>query len=247
MMNDQERRLFVAWRRPDRNIVPVGLLTQQVIDGALHYRFQYLKVAERQTGFLPLPGLPDLHVAYQAPALFPVFANRVMPRDRPDYADFLEQLDLDSEADPFEVLERSEGIRATDRVEVFPVPRSVDGQLTTLFFARGIRHREGADRVVDTLAAGDELTLQPQPDNDFNPRAILMNTRTGECVGWAPDYLLDLIHELQDLNGAWPAVTVEHVNNSEVPPHLRLLCRLTSPWPQNYAPFSGPDFQPIAS
>lgn len=248
MTNEQERHLFVAWRRPDGLIMPTGRLTQYLTAEGPRFRFVYLKLAERQEDFTPLPGLPRLHDAYDEPALFPVFANRLMPRDRPDYANFVQQLDLSIEADPFEVLARSEGVRATDRVEVFPAPvRAPSGELSTLFFARGIRHLDGANEAVAGLSIGDVLTLERDSENTVNGRAVLMNTRTGQCVGWMPDYLLDLVHELHELNGQWPSVTAEHVNGATTPAHLRLLCRLTAPWPDGYQPLSGPDFQPLAS
>lgn len=248
MTNEQERQLFVAWRRPDSLIVPVGRLTQCPTEQGQMFRFVYLKLAERQEDFAPLPGFPRLYEPYESSTLFPVFANRLMPRDRPDYGHFLEQLDLSVEADPFEVLARSEGVRATDRIEVFPAPFRSDGDvLSTLFFARGIRHLDGAGEAVEGVAPGDELSLEREPDNPVNERAILLNTRTGRCVGWAPDYLLDLLHELRDLNGSWPTITAEHVNGARTPPHLRLLCRLRASWPAGYEPFSGPDFQPLTS
>lgn len=247
MTTEPERRLYVAWRRPEGLIVPVGRLTQYTADGEIRFRFVYLKLAERQQDFTPLPGLPQLHEVYDAGVLFPVFANRLMPRDRPDYQHFLDQLDLSIEADPFEVLARSEGVRATDRVEVFPAPaRTSDQALTTLFFARGIRHLDGAAEALEQVAIRDELLLEREPTNPINDRAILMNTRTGERVGWTPDYLLDLLYELRELNDGWPTITVEHINDPRTPSHLRLLCRVNAPWPAGYEPFSGPDFLPLA-
>lgn len=247
MSTDAERHLFVAWRRPDGLIVPVGRLTQRMSPDGTIFRFVYLKGAERNTEFPGLPGLTNLHRSYEEPVLFPVFSNRVMPRDRADYGAFVDQLDLSVEADPFEVLGRSEGVRETDRIEVFPGPERTEyGWLFTLFFARGIRHLPGADEAVDTLQVGDQLLLIPEPTNPVNPRAVLLNTRTDTSVGWAPDYLLDLLHDLENLNGEAPRILVEHVNPVSVAPHLRLLCRAVAPWPAGYEPFTGPDFQPLA-
>ncbi|CCM61777.1 hypothetical protein BN381_10008 [Candidatus Microthrix parvicella RN1] len=128
------------------------------------FRFVYLKGAERDADFPGLQGLMDLHSAYESTALFPVFANRLMPRDRADYGSFMEQLDLSVEADPFEVLGRSEGVRATDRVEVFPGAEvNSEGRLCTLFFGRGTRHIEGASEAVNELRRGDHLALVPNP------------------------------------------------------------------------------------
>ncbi|MEO1061941.1 MAG: DNA-binding protein [Actinomycetota bacterium] len=241
-----ERHLYVTWRHPEGSIMPIGLLNQRVSGDSVSYEFVYLKLAEQQPLFEPLPGFPELHRRYESRQLFPVFANRQMPRERPDYDAFLQQLDLDVEADPFEVLARSEGQRATDRIEVFAAPTRTDAdQLVTLFFARGVRHVDGASDAIALLNAGDQLELVPEPANTVNPRAMLINTATGDSVGYAPDYLLDTIHDLRHDDPTAVRVIVEHANPPSSAPHMRLLCRLTAPWPEGYQPLSGPEFQPL--
>jgi hypothetical protein len=242
-----ERRLYVAWRDPEtRHISPVGLLIQRATGSLTMFTFGYLKAAESLDRFQVLPGFPDLHRRYNSRSLFPVFANRVMPRERPDYGDYVERLNLDVEADPFEVLGRSTGSRATDRIEVFPCPeRAEDGQLSCLFFARGIHHLEGAAEAVDLLQAGDALRLVDEPENEVNPRALLLHARSGEAVGYAPDYLVEFMHDLREFNDSDPEVLVVHVNPRDAAPHLRLLCRVSGSAPADYSPFAGPEFQPL--
>ncbi len=247
MTQHGERCLYATWRNPEGLIRPVGMLTRLQTDEGESYRFVYLKAAEAFGGFRSLPGLDDLHHRYESAHLFPVFRSRQMPRTRPDYVDFVGRLALDEETDPFEVLIRSEGWRATDRIEVFAHPeRTPEGDLTTLFFARGIRHIGGAAEAVDDMRAGDGLELVDEPENPVNRRAILLNTRTGRSVGYVPNYLVETIHELRDL-GSDVSVTAEHVNPGTAPPHMRLLCRLRAPWPDGYKPLSGPEYQPIAA
>lgn len=246
---DSRRRLFVAWRNPvSRQIIPVGLLVQRRDGDATAYSFAYLKLAETLEGFRPLPGLSDLHRRYNSTALFPVFANRLMPRDRPDYPGCLNRLDLDVDADPFEVLERSNGTRATDRIEVFAEPRhTADDMATSLFFVRGIRWLDGAPEAVARLRVGQSLTIVDDPTNEANHRALLLAGDEQEQIGWVPDYLVEHFHDLRDLNGVDPLVTVEHVNGSDVAPHMRVLCRVAAPWPDGYQPFSSIEFQPIVT
>lgn len=247
-MNAPEvRYMYVAWRRPDRLIVPIGRLGERIVSDDREYEFDYLKRAEMEEDFRPLPGLPDLHCSYTSPTLFSVFANRLMPTNRPDYAEFIGQLNLHDDAQPFEILERSEGTRATDRIEVFPTPvRSPAGDLTTTFFARAIRHVSGASEAVESLRVGDELQLVVrEPTNEVNSLALMLNTRTGQQVGYAPDYLLPMLHDLEDENRVAPQVTVEHMNSPTAPPHLRLLCRLTAAWPDGFQPFSDAEFMPL--
>lgn len=136
----------------------------------------------------------------------------------------------------------------TDRIEVFAHPhRTDDGGLATLFFARGIRHIAGADAAVAEVTAGDALELIDEPDNRVNPRAVLLNSRTGGRVGRVPDYLVTTIHELRECDSADVRVVAEHVNGPNTGPHMRLLCRLDAPWPDGYEPLSAPEFQPIAA
>ena len=251
MTEHADRRLYATWRHPEGLIHPVGILTRRVSDepgGKVSFCFVYLKSAEQIDGFRHLPGLPDLHAVYESEHLFPVFRNRQMPRRRPDYEDYVRELDLDVTSDPFEVLARSEGWRATDRIEVFAYPeRTPQGDIKTLFFARGIRHLAGAADAVSNVRPGDPLTLVNQPDNEVNSQAMLMSNRTDESVGWVPNYLVDMIHELRESFEVDVEITAEHVNPETTPPHMRLLCRLRASWPDSYEPLSAPEFQPIVS
>lgn len=133
----QERHLFVSWRDPEvGSIHPIGRLVRRTTEDGESYSFAYLKNAERLERFEPLPGLPDLHQRYDSHVLFPVFANRVMPRSRPDYDLLASRADLTGDADPFEVLARSGGRRATDRIEVFAGPeRTATGESKLLFLS----------------------------------------------------------------------------------------------------------------
>lgn len=242
--HEHVRRLFVAWRDPEsRRISPVGVLVQREDEGPERFEFSYLKNAELLPGFTPLPGFPDLHTTYWAPKLFPLFENRVMPRSRPDYGEFVERLDLTVEAEPFVVLGRSGGRKATDRIEVFPEPEREPrtGRGTCLFFARGIRHVPGAGEAVARLSRGDELDLAEEPDNPVNPLAIRLEEGSTH-IGYVPDYLVGYLHDMRE-SAPDLRVLVEHVNSHEVPAHRRLLCRAEATWPQGYKPFDEPEFQ----
>ncbi len=246
MSEPVEREVYVAWQDPDsRWIRPVGRLTQRVTDSATLYRFCYLRRASQQE--YRLPGLPDLDRVYESEYLFAVFKNRQMPRQRPDYEDFLQRLALDVEADPFEVMARSNGRRETDRIEVFPPPeRTPDEDLTALFFARGVRYLDGAAEAIQRLHPGARLRLVDDVANPMNPRALRISAPTGGHVGWVPDYFVATLHELQECNGDEAVrLTAEHINPPDSVLHMRLLCRLTTPWPDGFEPFSGPEFQPV--
>ena len=82
------RRLYVAWRHLEtRKITPIGLLIQRGEGDDVSYSFGYLEATAGLDGFNPLPGLAALDQRYDSATLFPVFANRLMPRDRSDFPD----------------------------------------------------------------------------------------------------------------------------------------------------------------
>jgi hypothetical protein len=248
------RRLFVAWQDPERrSIEPVASLATVVDrDGRHQYRFAYLRRARELDGFEPFTAFPDLSVDYYSDELFPFFANRLMARSRTDYEAMLSLLDLSVEAEPFEVLARSGGRRATDQIEVFPEPtRDENGRATCIFFVRGLRYFEGSEDVAEELKVNEEMRILTDHHNPVNRWAVLVaQPRNGDLklLGYVPDYLAS--HTQRMLSECGPAlvqVTVEHVNVRETPRHMRVLCRMTSCWPPGYEPFDDPGYRAISS
>jgi hypothetical protein len=247
----RSRRLFVAWQDPEsRAIVPVGRLTLDVDSaGKPRYIFRYLKQAETLRRFRPFIGFPSLYREYRSSTLFPLFENRLMSPKRADYADFIAELELSQEAEPFEVLLRSGGLKATDNIEVFPEPEldPETGRASCLFFVRGLRYVDGSEDRIGRLEKGDGLRLVEDRDNHYNQRALLLADEDRGPVGYVPDYLLGFVHDMLGACGsAEVRVTVERVNPPTRPRHVRLMCRLTTCWPTGYQPFSGDQFEPVA-
>lgn len=237
------RRLWVTWQDPrTRSMHLVGCLTQLPDES---WSFWYVQHAWKVPGFNPFAHFPNLRRDYRAAEVFPMFANRVMSPHRPDYGDFLTALDLSYDATPFDILARSSGDRATDSIRVYPEP-STDpstGRTSCLFLAHGVRHIDGAPERIGRLRKGDPLGLRPEPDNPSDPRALLLDARQGEPVGYVPALLLDYVHTVRDFQGA--DVVVRRVNPAPAPPTLMLLCEVTGLWPPGPPPFTGPDYEPI--
>src|SRR5207245_10322456 len=101
------RVLFAAWQTPkDRGWFPVGRLT---FDGSM-YRFVYTKGARKAPGFTPFGRMQDLHSVYESTEIFPLFANRLLGSDRPEYRDVLGWLAVPgSEVNPRALRERTGG------------------------------------------------------------------------------------------------------------------------------------------
>lgn len=231
------RRLFVAWQHPEtRQVSPVGALEEPGPDGST-FLFRYLAGAAEVAGFHPFVGFPDFDDVFRSEDLFPFFANRLMPRSRSDFARWVQALGLAIDADPFEILSRSAGRRATDTVEVFPEPAVVDGVAVTTFLARGIRHLPNADGAIETLIQDDHLLVMHDAQNPEDHLALALRTDGQQMVGYVPRYLAPLVHRSREATD-WSAVkvTVAHIGEQNGPAHLRLLCCLQMPWPFEISP-----------
>lgn len=219
-----ERRLLLIWQDPEsRQLLKVGQL-DELVDG--HFLFTYLPGA-RHERFTALVQFPDLDGWYQSPTLPAFFGNRVMSRSRPSYREYRHWLGLDDEGSdtPFEVLVRTGGPRATDTFHVVDdLNRHGDGLVVSRFLASGVRHIEGATERLRAMSQGQLLCLRDDPSNAVNPRAILIDVRDHEPVGYVPDWLVEDMHTLRDVASAF-RIVAERIN-VDAPPHLRLLCRL---------------------
>lgn len=248
-----EPRLFVAWQDPEtRAIEPVAVLTQfKSPSRPAQYKFSYLRRVTSLAGFEPFSAFPELGTDYISEQLFPFFANRVLARKRSDYEATMKLLDLQVEAEPFEVLARSGGRRETDRLEVFPEPvPDGNGLATCMFFVRGLRYFSGSAEAAEELKTHEELRMLDDLQNPVNSGAIILAKREDSdlrLLGYIPDYLAS--HAQTVVERCGPAnvrVTVEHVNPRDTPRHMRVLCRITSCWPPGYAPFADEAFRPMS-
>ena len=206
--------LFLAWqdKARTRRWFPVGRLD---VDAAhSHYRFRYTQgadLAHKHAGFPPLMDFPELNRDYISPRLFPMFKNRVLTPGRPDFADYLQRLDLPSEADPMEMLSVDGGFRATDSFEVFPkIERGEDGAFRCRFFLHGWSHlTETSQRRMDKLVAGERLYVALELTNPATQTAVQIQTEDYFMVGWAPRYLVnDLVAAIAKAPGDYAAHVV---------------------------------------
>ncbi len=137
-------------------------------------------------------------------------------------------------------MERSEGRRTGDTVQVFPIPVvEADRSTTCRFLVHGIRHVCGGS--LPPLDPGEPLTLRDDPQNPVNPDAVLVCTSHGRPLGYVPDLLLEHLRARQST--APVDLAVEHVNGPDAPAHLRLLARLAGTAPPGYEPMSGPRWE----
>ena len=242
--------LYLAWQdSASRSWFPIGVLRCSHSE----YHFAYLQGvhAARQHGFAPLPSFSRLDRKYRSRELFPLFANRLLNRSRPDYHLYLGWLNFPKEEqpEPLELLARSGGARVTDQLEVFPAPGELgNGHYSVRFFVHGLRHmpRASADRV-EQLVPGERLFLLHDFQNPFDKYALMVRSpekSDGDVfpLGYCPRYLFADSFDRMQRDSEWPRIVVERVNPAPAPIRFRLLCKAEFVLPGEQRPFDGPAF-----
>ena len=243
------KTLFLAWQDPvTRSWFPIGRLT---FNGK-EYQFNYTKgvlEAILKCWFEPLPSFPDFSKVYTSQKLFPLFSNRVMPRSRPDYPEFVQWLNIpEHEDDPIALLARSGGKRVTDKFEVFPCPEpDENGRYCIHFFAHGLRHLpKPAIERINGLQVDELLYLAHEFHNRHDPSALLLCTEDRWIVGYCPRYLCGDIFQIISQDRELVRVEVDRLNQPPTPLQFRLLCKMTADG-RDFRPFSSPMYQPVSS
>lgn len=241
------KALFVAYQDPrTRQWAPVGKLTRTT-EG---YRFAYTNGAKRFSDFVPFGRMTDICGVYQSTELFPLFSNRILPKNRPEYREYLGWLGLsDAAHDELEELSRTGGLRVTDSLELIPCPEpTASGSYEAYFFCRGLRHATPESRTrADELEKGDRLFLMRDLQNRQDPAALAIRTNDPiSVIGYTPRYFAkDFAALLKASDGDTVKVTVEQVNLT-APAQYRILCRITAPWPATFSPCDDLAFKEIA-
>lgn len=249
-MNLVRRVLFVAWQDPvTRRIFPVARLLDRQ-EGA-RWEFVYIHGAHAaaERGFEYFLGAEDLDRVYESDELPPLLQNRLMRSSRPDFPEYLRCLGLPADTrDEVPILARSEGRRATDTIEVYGLPTYDEARRVYRFqfFARGVRHTEGAEARIQKLRAGAVLDIAADPMNLADQLAIRVHETGGGQVGFVPNTLVEDVHALR-ARGSEIQVFTEQVNPHPAPVQLRLLCRLEAEARGEYVPFASPRYEPISA
>ena len=238
--------LFVAWQDPEeRTWRPVGRLSFE--DG--FYKFCYTLGAKESKRFIPFGRMKDIEKEYQSNSLFPLFANRLLSKSRPEYKDYIKWLDLGKESeDPLLVLSRTGGQRKTDSMHVYQCPsKTKNGTYNNQFFIHGLRYLpDNSIEAANNLKIGDQAFLMLDIQNSFHPNAVAVRTeKPKNIIGYCPRYISDDIRKLVFLcDQKNIQVTVKKVN-LDAPIQLRLLCSINAPWPESFQPCNNREFLPI--
>ncbi|WP_152984553.1 HIRAN domain-containing protein [Stenotrophomonas terrae] len=213
-----------------------------------YFALRYTKGALLIPGFVGFGLMNELTAEYRSTTLFPLLSNRVLPRSRPESKTYLGWMGLHADSDAFDELARSGGLRATDSIELVPLPvPTLDGNYEAHFFIRGIGHLPASTAsLVDSLDEGSRLFVLRDVQNAYDPAALLL--RTGQpvsLVGYVPRYYSSDFSRLVEGGGAVKSVVEVLRVNRGSPTSYRVLCRLSAPWPVGFVPCQETEYEPI--
>jgi len=198
-MTQYLERLIVIWRAPHakggtRHVVG-DLFREQ---GG--YKFEYrpgLDAAERG-GFTEIPEFPRRAKPYRSGGyLFPTFAQRIPAPTRPDSQAMLAEWGVTHPDDPLEILARSGGLQATDRLELAEY-RPDDDDLTVPLSFRVAGQRLYDDPDATRVEVGTPVELQREPHNPHDANACLVVSIGGVRLGHVPRQYSTLFARLID-------------------------------------------------
>lgn len=238
------KTLYIIWQdtiSKNRMWQPVAKAT--INEAQTEFTFQYTMGA-KNPNFMPFPRMLDLSVTFKSPRLFPFFRNRMFPKNRPEFNDFLNWTNSEKDIDPIDLLALLGGSKATDNYRVIMRPTPIAGNYIQSFFVSGIRYvNEDAKKYIESLKEGDQLKIEYENDNKDDPNAVmLISTDEGLKLGYYPAYLNSDLRALLKENKQQYKVTVIK-NNHDVPDQYRLFCHLETPWPDGFEPCSSELYQ----
>lgn len=241
--------LFLAWQDPKKKkLFPIGRL----ISLDKYYQFNYTKgalIAKKESYFHELASFPSLEKVYISEELFPVFSNRLLPRSRPEYKNYLKWMSIvQGEDNPMLLLARSGGKRVTDNLQVFSSPQlDENGNYFVHFFAEGMEGlSKDSLKSIESLSIGEKL-LVSEIQNSGDRKVALVKCsneiKETQILGYLPGFLLENLAGV--LGERSMHVSVEGINLPPAPLQFRLLCRMTFAQQANYHPFTSEIYQPI--
>jgi hypothetical protein len=209
------------------------------------YSFFYVKGVEqaKKNGFTALASMSDFKQTYHYNDIFPLFKNRILNKSRPDRNEFLEWLNIKSKNSDFEELAKTGGIKATDNLQLFPVPIKKNNKYVLEFFSQGVSHlSNNSQKRIGKLKKGEKLFFCADLENAQDKNAHLLRTHDPvEIVGYCPKYFAKDFKKLFDLSKKSFSIQVKQVNK-DAPEQLRLLCEITCDWHKDFSPFAESEF-----
>lgn len=243
------KKLFLAWREPEkREWIVVGKLWQKDNKYYFGYTKGVLK-AKKSGNFNEFGVMQDIDKIYISDELFPIFKNRILNKSRPEYSDYIRWLGFEGEVSPLEELSRTNGLRATDSLQIFEKPKPINGKFIIYFFSHGIRHLPPTyQKRIEHLKEGERLYIAKDIQNKYDKYALFLRTDDPvEIVGYVPRFYTKDINKLLDINGKENVEVKIAKINLDAPKQFQLLCKLETNWPRDFKVCESEEFELIVT
>ncbi|MBA5248347.1 MAG: hypothetical protein FE834_02250 [Gammaproteobacteria bacterium] len=212
------------------------------------YSFSYIQgvIQAKQQGFSGLASMQDFEQTYHYGDIFPLLKNRIFNKSRADRDEFLDWLNIKSENSDFEELAKTGGIKATDNLQLFPVPIKKDNKYILEFFVQGTRHLPpNTQKRIEKLNKNEKIFLCADLENPQDENALILRTEDPvEIVGYCPKFFAKDFKKLFDLSKSSFTIKIKKVNKN-APKQLELLCEITCDWHKDFSPFLEDKFKSI--
>ncbi len=172
------RKLFLIWRsQRHQSRIIVGEINKKY--GSYSFKYDIKGVNEAaKLGFINYPDFPIINIEYTN--VLDIFSQRLNDLNRSDidrYFDFWE-IDKQYQYDKYYLLAQTQGILSTDNFEIL-AEYYLKKDLAFISEIAGISNY---DIKSDFLEIGDNLNWSPEPNNIYDPKAIVVkkgNTKLG--------------------------------------------------------------------
>jgi len=191
----EPRRLYLVWQGPeggDRTRRIVAELLRINHDVELRYLTQTEDFKKAvQIGFVGYPAFPKFDRLYKD-GVIETFMLRLPPRERSDFDKYLESLRIHPAAriSDFALLGYSGARLPSDWFSIVHPFDEVDSPCELITEVAGFRYYDGINM---QLTVGTNLTLQPEPTNQYDPLAIAVLIN-GTKIGYIGRGLLEAVH-----------------------------------------------------
>jgi hypothetical protein len=247
--------LFLSWQAPEsRRIYPIARLTRIPSD---QFELAYIRAAREAElqGFVGLPGFEDLEQVYLSAELPTLFEGRTPARGRRvrlagESEQAVEPANDALDAAPITLLIPRAGGVPPDRLEAFapPLPGSA-GTYWGIFVVRGVGRVPGSAALVEQLAANEALVVAAEPNNAYNPHALVVAREGGSVLGYVPDYFANELSSFPDAAARLGVrlVAVHRLNFPPAEPLYQVTCRYECDDRIGRLLFRSPAFEPLSS
>jgi len=218
----EPRRLYLDWQGPEggdrsRRIVAEFMWTNHDVELRYLTHSEDFKKAV-QIGFLGYPAFPKFERIYKE-GVIETFMLRLPPRERPDFAKYLESLRIFPSAriSDFALLGYSGARLPSDWFSIVHPFDEVESPCELLTEVAGYRYYNDVNM---ELRVGTNVSLRPEPDNQFDPLAIMVLAHDRK-IGYIGRGLLNTFHRWLNTQSEIAAV-IEKINGRPDRPSIML-------------------------